>query len=132
MTKVTEGEQCDRLTRERVGQVHANSGDVANVTATRSKVELIAVESLSPPHRLPVPLVAAAAGEGLRMVLRLPKIQNAATVRFLEIVGVRDSLGPISAFSVRDARYPGTGGYVPPVAERHSGADFHKDRFFRD
>src|SRR3954451_23335683 len=98
MTKVAEGEQCDRLTRERVGQMHTNSGDVANVAATRLKVDLIAVQTLCHAHWLPVTLVAATSGERLRTVLRLPEIQNGATVCFLEIVGVRDSLGPVSAF----------------------------------
>src|SRR4051812_2729032 len=115
MTKVTEGEQRDRLTRERVGQVHTNSGDVPNVSATRLKVNLIAVESLCHARWLAVTLVGATAGEGLCSILCLPEVQSATPVCVLEVVGVRDSLGPVAAFPVRNACYPRTRSDVAPV-----------------
>src|SRR3954452_15182739 len=132
MTQVAKGEQRNGLARERVRQMHANSGDVTNVTAARSEVSLIAVQSLRHAHRLPIISFAAAAGEGLRTILRLPEIQKAGTVRFLEIVGVRDSLCPVAALPVGHTYYPRAGGSIAPVAQGNAGGDFHEDWFLRD
>jgi hypothetical protein len=96
--------------------MRTHSIHVPDVTAARAEVDHIAIKSLRHRDWFSINLVTATVGESLRAILSLPEIENASTICFLKVVGVRDALCPVAALSVGNTCYPGAGRPVSSIA----------------
>ena len=99
----------------------AQPGDIAVVAVAALQIAGVLVERLANADRSVAS--TAVAGNGARLVLCLPKVEDVCSFSILVIVGNAESLDPCSATTVGDLGAPTTGAFVAAIAERDSWRD---------
>src|SRR5213083_3222390 len=94
---------------------------------------LVGVERLGDRHRL-LRVAVGAARDLLRLLLRLIEREHRGSVGRLEVVGLREALGPVRAAAARGLHDPGAVGPVSAIEQldaarqRRAGVGYAADR----